>query len=128
MPNDAFTPPPSTDPRQGKKNRPVFSIVAVTGPPESVGSALMDMAARMGDIAESQKDKLTIVIPSVLCGRVIGKGGENIKKLKASDSGFKVDVSERFALEGFEAELNLIVLFGVRESMEYAIQELVEEK
>jgi len=68
-------------------------ILTIKGTPEQVGSAFEMVCPKLVE-AEAEKNEitLTLLVPNIMAGRIIGKGGEKIKSIK-QNSGCNINVA-----------------------------------
>jgi len=60
----------------------IYSILTIEGAPAAVIEGVMLVCARLSDIAASHLRMAQLLLPEEITGRVIGKKGENLKRLK----------------------------------------------
>lgn len=105
-----------------------LSVIKISGDAEAVACGLLLIALKTQEAAMSNFQRLVVIVPDALVGKVIGKKGENIKKLRGNDQLFRINVGDKptaVISEAGDEQVTLVTLFGPSGAMLKCVENLV---
>lgn len=124
--------PSEENPPSGEKNSHNLAgnhVINIMGDPGQVAQGLLKIAEITQQASLALFQRLLLVIPNTLIGKVIGKKGENIKKLKGDNPYFRIHIQQdpvALAMDAGEEQVTLMTFFGPSESMITSVAAVVD--